>query len=1277
MTNRRIGLRTYKKVDRRGVSEVIGTILLLSMTVMVFSGIILFVNTLTGPGDQTYVNLVPSLERTNPNNGVVFITHAGGQPLEASRTSVIIQVNSSNFPLAVEDGLVPVDGRWVTGQRWAVPFTGNQLSQNATVQVMVVDGRTNQVVLFAVVQRGVGIGGAFPIIGNAVIIPDGYVYNTGNHLFRVRVVAVDYDNDLPNNGVNVELSALGCGLADQTLANTGFGVFESTSWANITTCLPAGTYFANVTATDLAGHATKGRVRIEVRSQTVVGPVSTGSGPFGWSFSNRFQAFEIYEATEWDTQRFNGTPTRDFVKGETVVVVVASQFLKNIDLQNELMLYSPIGLPIKAQVYGGGSPSTSTRPSSTAAFTFDEFIAGYFLYTARFNTNSAAYGFNGSQLAAGSYNLEITLRTSNLPPPDNRFATATQINVTDTAGGPLPNYPRLQFYHDKALTDPSNTFNFTELVFVKITVATATDDAVFGAVTIGDYQGHIQIFAPTGNPPVSDYTVKNATTYTFSIDLSSPNRDLWIYETNAYGFTLSQLIDADEKYALSGQLIITGPKWGADVVSAMREWRNFRNDRVYSLMYENDNAGNWPENNVASISSSTRRDPRWAGRDMLDVMLADMDGDGSLDAVEGSASGFVLLFRNLDGVGHNWDSALIDTFNGPDVLSVAAGRIDADQFNDVVAGTDNGQVWWYKNDGSWVPLICDRVSGRRNCEPVASEDSAPKLIANYGSGVRVEDLKLADMNKDGTNDLVASFSNNYIRIYYNDGFGHFGLQNSNDYNFTAETAVQGTVTGSYAATQSSNNAYENIREVSGTGQSTTSYSPQSEVMSLYGQVETGSYANTLALDGAPYEVLAETFYNPGGGRWLIRNSSSGSAPGHQYYFGNIPSLGGSDFATVTISAFVSTGTEPMEVRYKVGTSGSVSSLLGTFSETSITTKTFALTGFTGGHLYIVIQDSDYTAGDDDSALQGDLKQTKVSLDLVRVDVVESSGTTSRLEHKWQSATIPSGGDAYRFFLEANHTFNNESDDMVFEWSTTTNGPWSPMLTVTKAGDDNGLQNSVLPSSVGGTQIWIRATDTNRSANGTFLDTLSVDHMFVRRYYTIPLITNVSTGAAMKEVVVGDMNNDTNNDVVGVRSAGGVIFYGPAYNTSTSLPTPATAYGIDIGYINGDDKLDVVIGENDQFVHVFTNDGSWTRTQFADLSVIRNTRTNYVRIGDIDGDGFDDVMLATNDGDVLYYRHLQGTGWSLEIVDNLTRRINTIDIGDVDRGVIFDKSGKLQ
>jgi len=1277
MAHRRRGLATYRPIDRRGVSEVIGTVLLLAMTVVVFSGIILFVNSLTGPGNQTYVDLVPSIQRTDPNNGIVFITHAGGQALEADSTVVIIQINGTAFPLAVADGLLPTDGKWVTGQRWQVPFTGNQLSQNATVQVSVIDQRANQVVLLALVQRGIGIGGAYPIIGTAAILQDGYVYNSGAHNFKLRVIAVDYDNDLPRTGVFAEFGTLGCGLVNDTLLDTGFGVFESQTWYNVTSCLPAGTYPVNLTATDLAGHTSRAKVLLEVRSLVPVLPINTGTGPFGWAFTNRFQAFEIYEQTEWDTKRFNGTGTRDFTKGQTVVVAVASQFLKNVDLQNELMLFSPSGLPQRAEVYGGGNPSAVTKPSSTAAFTFEEFVAGYFIYSVRFNTNSAAYGFNGSQLSPGQYNLEITMRTSNLAPPDNRFSTATVINVTEV-GGVLPDYPRFEFYKDKDFTMRSNEFNFTEIAYGKITVATTDDTVVVGAITVSDYQGGIQIFAPPGNPPVSDIIIKNSTVYWFALDLASPNRDKWVFETNAYGVKLSQLIDNDEKYALSGQLIIHGPKWGADVISSMREWRNFwRDDRVYSIMYENDNSADWQETYVASYISGSRFTPRWAGRDMLDVQLADMDGDGSLDAVMGSSSGFVLLFRNVDGVGHEWDNAIIDSFGGPDVISVGAGRIDADVYNDVVAGTDNGQIWWYHNDGSWVPLICDRVQGRRSCDVSPSEDSAPVLIANVGSTVRVNDLKLADMNSDGTNDLVAALSNNLLRVYYNDGFGHFGNTVTSDYNMSADSAVQGTVTNSYTHTQSTNNNYETIREVNGTGQSIVAYSAIGEFESLYGQIETGTYANTLAYDGAPYELISETFYSGGGGKWMIRNSTSGSSPGHQYAFGSIPSVSGSDYATVTISAYLSTGTEPFEVRYKVGT-GAASSVLGTFTETSMTTKTFTLSGFTGGDLYIVVQDTDITGGDDDPG--GDAKQTKMSLDQVRVDVYRANGTTSRLEHKWQTVTVGSAGAAYRLFVEANHTVNNETDDMVFEWSPSSSGPWSPLVTVAKTSDDNGYQNAILPLAVGGTQIWVRATDTNRSANATYLDTLSIDHLFVRRYTVIPNFANISTSWASPELVIGDMNGDGKNDIVAARglSNGAQIYYGPGFNTSTILTTPVRSYAVDVGHIDGDGQLDVVVGEGSEFVHVFYNlNGTWKADQFADLSPVRNTQTNYLRIGDIDGDGFDDVMLATADGDVLFYRHLQGTGWDLAIVDNLRRPIHSIDIGDVDRGVTFDYSGKLQ
>src|SRR6266850_6118139 len=140
--------------DIRAVSEVVGSVLLLLMTVTVFSGIIIFVNSIQGPGNQTFVDLIPSIERTDANNGVVIITHAGGQPLDSQLTEIVVLANATRYQLSVSDGLTPTGGKWNTGQRWQVPFNSNTLSQNATVQVTVIDLTTNQIVLLALVQRG-------------------------------------------------------------------------------------------------------------------------------------------------------------------------------------------------------------------------------------------------------------------------------------------------------------------------------------------------------------------------------------------------------------------------------------------------------------------------------------------------------------------------------------------------------------------------------------------------------------------------------------------------------------------------------------------------------------------------------------------------------------------------------------------------------------------------------------------------------------------------------------------------------------------------------------------------------------------------------------------------------------------------------------------------------------------------------------------------------------------------------------------------------------------
>lgn len=1248
------------------MSEVIGTVLLLAMTVVVFSGIILFVNSLTGPGNQTYVDLVPSLQRTDANNGIITITHAGGQSLDATQTGVIVTSNSTQFVLTVLDGLSPVNGKWVTGQRWTVPFLGNQLSQNATIQVTVIDQRTNQVVLLAIVQRGIGTGGAFPIIGAGAVIPDGYVLNSGSHLYKIRVVAVDYDSDLPKNGVTVTLSTLGCGIANQTLQDTGFGVYESTGWSTISSCMNPGTYPVKVTATDLVGHQSNATMYFVVRSLNPT-PIIGGSGPFGWVFNNQFQAYEIYNSTEWDAGRFNATPTRNFVKGETVVIAVASQFLKNVDLQNDVALYGTTTLPVVAITYSGGVWSTTTIPSSHAAFRFEEFIAGYFLYTYRFSTDSSSYGYNGSQLALGKYSLEMTLRANNVDPPLNRFSTADSINITDASGG-MPAYPKFEFFSNPQLTIPSTYYSFTDTVFVRITVRDTNAGASFGVVTISDYLGGIQVRSPPGNSPVTAVTVKNSTIYTFSVDLSNPNGDSWVYGQNAYGVKLTQLIDDNEKYSLVGQIVVTGPKWALDVVSAIQEWGHpVFGTKVYGVFYQND--ANWQSSWLESFDSTpAQKDPDFGGKAFLDIRLGDLDGDNDLDAVVGTESGYVFAYRNVNGDGHLWERSKVD-FLGKKVLSVEVGHVDGDSFNDVVAGTEDGQIWYYRNDGSWISLQCTKKHPNKDC-PITPGGSSPQLIANI-PGAQVQDLKLADMNGDGTNDLVAGLGSKVIKIFPNDGFGAFGTSSTTDFTAASETAVQGTVTGTYTATQSSNDAYELIKEVNGTGQTFTSYQAVGEFMSLYGEISSGSYANTFSLDGAPFEVLAESF-TVSGNHWLIANSTAGSSPGHQWSFSTIPALNVGDSASVTISGFLSAGSEPMEVRYKVG-GGSVSASLGTFTETSLATKTFPLTGFTGGDLYIVVQDTDRSDTDTNS----DGKQTAISIDQVVVTVARANGTTTRLEHKWQTSTIVTGGSAYRLFFEANHTFSNDSDDFLVEWAPGSSGPWSALSTVTKNFDDNTTQNGILPVTVAGTQIWVRVTDTNRTAGNGTLDTLYIDNLFVRRYVSVPTSTNITTSNVPTELVIGDMDQDGKNDIVSVMGKGATIYYGPNGTRTTRLDTPQDAFSVDIGHIDQNGQLDVVVGSNEQFVYVFSQtNGTFTRTTLVDLSVIKNTQATYIRVGDIDGDGYDDIIIGTKDGDILWYRHLHGTGWDFTQIEQLSKPLYSLDIGDVDRGVTFEYSGRI-
>ncbi len=115
-----------------------------------------------------------------------------------------------------------------------------------------------------------------------------------------------------------------------------------------------------------------------------------------------------------------------------------------------------------------------------------------------------------------------------------------------------------------------------------------------------------------------------------------------------------------------------------------------------------------------------------------------------------------------------------------------------------------------------------------------------------------------------------------------------------------------------------------------------------------------------------------------------------------------------------------------------------------------------------------------------------------------VDMAEVTGeqTTSGLDHEW-TMDIPSyPTEPVEFNVEAYHSSNTEGDDVDFLYSTDGGSTYTQMLTVTKTSDDNSYQTYSMPTDTSGT-VYIKAEDTDRTAGNTNLDTLYVDHMYIK------------------------------------------------------------------------------------------------------------------------------------------------------------------------------------
>jgi len=137
------------KSDNKAVSETVGTLLLLGISISLFSVIYLSVLTIYPSSARPSVNLICSVEENN-----IIIEHHGGKTLDLD-TKFIVTIDGTNEEFKVGDYLnneSRIDGIWNIGERVELPV-GNITDKK--VSLTGVDIHSNSEILMVVLQEWV------------------------------------------------------------------------------------------------------------------------------------------------------------------------------------------------------------------------------------------------------------------------------------------------------------------------------------------------------------------------------------------------------------------------------------------------------------------------------------------------------------------------------------------------------------------------------------------------------------------------------------------------------------------------------------------------------------------------------------------------------------------------------------------------------------------------------------------------------------------------------------------------------------------------------------------------------------------------------------------------------------------------------------------------------------------------------------------------------------------------------------------------------------------
>ena len=143
--------------DDVAVSEIVGNLLILMITVALFGVVLGFIYSIPGPDAALQAEIVPVMERTSAVDATIHLQHTGGEDLNEGAVYVIVTINDVPTRYEISDGL---GGKKVMepGDVWTKSFVGT-VPTSAKVDVRIIDAQNNNMLFYTVVQRGVASGG--------------------------------------------------------------------------------------------------------------------------------------------------------------------------------------------------------------------------------------------------------------------------------------------------------------------------------------------------------------------------------------------------------------------------------------------------------------------------------------------------------------------------------------------------------------------------------------------------------------------------------------------------------------------------------------------------------------------------------------------------------------------------------------------------------------------------------------------------------------------------------------------------------------------------------------------------------------------------------------------------------------------------------------------------------------------------------------------------------------------------------------------------------------